>query len=160
MCRLVPSSGGGGGGDGKREEQGDGEEGGDEEKKRVDTEKLKEQAMKEQSDCYTWGEGFWGECGLTEEAIECGMVTQPRPVRSLVERDYNIVYVSCGENHTLAVTSEGHVYSWGHSGNGRLGIGDSSHICDHFPSPVLVDRLKHVSITKCTAGFSNSLFLR
>jgi len=30
--------------------------------------------------------------------------------------------VSCGANHTIAVTTDDHIYAWGSGLNGRLGI--------------------------------------
>ena len=35
-----------------------------------------------------------------------------------------VVDVSCGLGHTLFLTDNGIVYSWGNGGNGRLGLGD------------------------------------
>ena len=35
-----------------------------------------------------------------------------------------IVIVACGEAHTLGVTKQGSVWSWGHGERGRLGHGD------------------------------------
>ena len=34
-----------------------------------------------------------------------------------------VVHVACGRVHTLALTVEGEVYSWGHNGSGRIGAG-------------------------------------
>ena len=34
-----------------------------------------------------------------------------------------IIQVACGNSHTLALTSEGQVYSWGNNSDGQLGTG-------------------------------------
>jgi len=38
----------------------------------------------------------------------------------------NIVKISCGPNHTVAITSENKVYSWGFGGYGRLGHSETA----------------------------------
>ncbi|XP_031429352.1 serine/threonine-protein kinase Nek8 isoform X1 [Clupea harengus] len=49
-------------------------------------------------------------------------VTQPKIVEALL--GYELVQVSCGASHILAVTNEGEVFSWGRGDNGRLGLGN------------------------------------
>ncbi|KAM9320673.1 serine/threonine-protein kinase Nek8 [Gastrophryne carolinensis] len=48
-------------------------------------------------------------------------VTQPKIVEALL--GYEIVHVSCGASHVLAVSNEKEVFSWGRGDNGRLGLG-------------------------------------
>lgn len=48
-------------------------------------------------------------------------VTQAKIVEALL--GYEIVQVSCGASHVLAVTNENEVFSWGRGDNGRLGLG-------------------------------------
>ncbi|KAM7412868.1 hypothetical protein PAMA_020317 [Pampus argenteus] len=55
-------------------------------------------------------------------------VTQPKIVEALL--GYELVQVSCGASHVLAVTNEREVFSWGRGDNGRLGQGtQDSHNC-------------------------------
>ena len=37
--------------------------------------------------------------------------------------DEFIIKISCGEAHSLALSSKGEVYSWGFGSNGQLGLG-------------------------------------
>ncbi|XP_010893599.1 serine/threonine-protein kinase Nek8 isoform X1 [Esox lucius] len=48
-------------------------------------------------------------------------VTQPKIVEALL--GYELVQVSCGASHVLAVTNDREVFSWGRGDNGRLGLG-------------------------------------
>ncbi|MCJ8739883.1 hypothetical protein PDJAM_G00052550 [Pangasius djambal] len=48
-------------------------------------------------------------------------ITQPKIVEALL--GYELVQVSCGASHVLAVTNEREVFSWGRGDNGRLGLG-------------------------------------
>ncbi|CAB1348971.1 unnamed protein product [Coregonus sp. 'balchen'] len=55
-------------------------------------------------------------------------VTQPKIVEALL--GYELVQVSCGASHVLAVTNDREVFSWGRGDNGRLGLGtQDSHNC-------------------------------
>uniref|UniRef100_A0AAQ4P4G8 Serine/threonine-protein kinase Nek8 n=1 Tax=Gasterosteus aculeatus aculeatus TaxID=481459 RepID=A0AAQ4P4G8_GASAC len=48
-------------------------------------------------------------------------VTQPKIVEALL--GYELVQLSCGASHVLAVTNEKEVFAWGRGDNGRLGLG-------------------------------------
>uniref|UniRef100_A0AAX7UB37 non-specific serine/threonine protein kinase n=1 Tax=Astatotilapia calliptera TaxID=8154 RepID=A0AAX7UB37_ASTCA len=48
-------------------------------------------------------------------------VTQPKIVEALL--GYELIQVSCGASHVLAVTNEREVFAWGRGDNGRLGLG-------------------------------------
>ncbi|XP_037835167.1 serine/threonine-protein kinase Nek8 isoform X2 [Kryptolebias marmoratus] len=55
-------------------------------------------------------------------------VTQPKIVEALL--GYELVQVSCGASHVLAVTNEREVFTWGRGDNGRLGLGtQDTHNC-------------------------------
>ncbi|KAL0973198.1 hypothetical protein UPYG_G00200190 [Umbra pygmaea] len=47
-------------------------------------------------------------------------VTQPKIVEALL--GYELVQLSCGASHVLAVTNDREVFSWGRGDNGRLGL--------------------------------------
>lgn len=46
---------------------------------------------------------------------------QPRPEAIASLSEETIVKVACGSNHSVALDSNGHVYTWGYGGYGRLG---------------------------------------
>ncbi|XP_077397155.1 serine/threonine-protein kinase Nek8 isoform X2 [Festucalex cinctus] len=55
-------------------------------------------------------------------------VTQPKIVEALL--GYELVQVSCGASHVLAMTNEREVFTWGRGDNGRLGLGtQDTHNC-------------------------------
>ncbi|XP_057684987.1 serine/threonine-protein kinase Nek8 isoform X2 [Corythoichthys intestinalis] len=55
-------------------------------------------------------------------------VTQPKIVEALL--GYELVQVSCGASHVLAMTNEREVFAWGRGENGRLGLGaQDTHNC-------------------------------
>ena len=68
---------------------------------------------------YTFGSNQNGKLGLGERGIK-----KPR-VPSLVESLAKVVIngVSCGHEHTAALSETGHVYTWGLNTQGALGVG-------------------------------------
>eukprot|EP00820_Chromera_velia_P013136 Cvel_23744.t1-p1 / transcript=Cvel_23744.t1 / gene=Cvel_23744 / organism=Chromera_velia_CCMP2878 / gene_product=Ultraviolet-B receptor UVR8, putative / transcript_product=Ultraviolet-B receptor UVR8, putative / location=Cvel_scaffold2486:211-14090(-) / protein_length=1162 / sequence_SO=supercontig / SO=protein_coding / is_pseudo=false len=75
-------------------------------------------AVTDEHRLYAWGGNSHGQLGLAKP----GDVWTPRWVETL--GDVEVVSVSAGTKHALCVTSEGAAYSWGHGGNGRLGLGN------------------------------------
>lgn len=59
-----------------------------------------------------------GKLGVADKTI------QNSNVPCLVDGLENIVKVSCGLGHSLALNEEGTVYTWGQAFYGALGLGD------------------------------------
>ena len=79
---------------------------------------------------FTWGANDCKQLGYpgAEEGI-LGIDMDPRPVAAL--QGFVVVAASCGKSHTIAITEDGQVFTWGAFGNGQLGIGEVSR--DKFP---------------------------
>ncbi|KAJ6412051.1 hypothetical protein OIU84_005175 [Salix udensis] len=56
-----------------------------------------------------------------DSSVRLAYEPQPRPRAIASLAGETIVKVACGTNHTVAVDSNGHVYTWGFGGYGRLG---------------------------------------
>jgi Protein tyrosine and serine/threonine kinase/Regulator of chromosome condensation (RCC1) repeat len=86
---------------------------------------------------YTFGKNTYGQLGLGHSSpVGCpSLVTQLQ--------NKKIETVVCGSEHTLAITNDGEVYTWGLNLKGQLGLGDTS---NRF-SPALVENIssKHSS---------------
>ncbi|OQS02913.1 regulator of chromosome condensation (RCC1) [Thraustotheca clavata] len=78
---------------------------------------------------FCWGKQGEGQCGL-------GYANQDQYIPVLVQAliPYQIVQVACGYTHTLALSNEGEVFSWGLGEYGQLGKGSV-----YQPVPELVD---------------------
>ena len=63
-------------------------------------------------------------------------------------KDEFIREVCCGYQHTLALTINGQVYSWGNNEAGQLGLGSKAPSC--VRKPKLIESLKNV--VKLAAG--------
>lgn len=105
--------------------------------------------------CYTWGHGKGGRLGHGDEA------TQPDPIPILNLTKHRIRVVATSENHSLAVTTSGDLFSWGSNRFGQLGHGDSGLGANSTPScilsPKLVAGLQKVDVVGIAVGDFHSV---
>ena len=104
-------------------------------------------------DIYSWG---WNEHGqLGHSASPQAPSTVPLP--TLIENSDNCVNftaISCGARHSVAVTEDGQLYTWGWNEYGQLGNSQTEGI-SALPSPVKL--LSRVLSVHC--GYWNTLTL-
>ncbi|KAA0063262.1 protein RCC2-like protein [Cucumis melo var. makuwa] len=67
------------------------------------------------------GHGTDNEYNTKDSSVRLAYEAQPRPRAIASLAGEKIVKVACGTNHTVAVDSNGFVYTWGFGGYGRLG---------------------------------------
>ncbi|RLN86543.1 hypothetical protein BBJ28_00001485 [Nothophytophthora sp. Chile5] len=91
---------------------------------------------------YSWGRGEDGQLGLGDTSDQ----HRPVPIDALQER--RIVQIACGSGHTVVLTEEGEVYTWGRGDDGRLGHGDNGW---KFV-PRLVEELRGKNVRQVTCG--------
>lgn len=104
---------------------------------------------------YSWGKNTQGQCGHGTAEDQ----TRPQMIRKL--DDKVIVQVAAGWEHSLALTQEGRMYSWGsgYKDNRRgvippvLGLGHN----DSRPSPELISSVETVNIVYITCGWDHCL---
>lgn len=77
---------------------------------------------------WAWGKSKRGQLGLGEQVTEA-----PFPQHLQALSGQRVVQVSLGWGHALACTSEGKLYSWGYSADGRLGFYPKSIGCQEIP---------------------------
>lgn len=91
---------------------------------------------------YSWGRGEDGQLGLGDTS------DQYRPVPVEVLKDRGVVQICCGSGHTVVLTEEGEVYTWGRGDDGRLGHGDNG----WKYVPRMVEALRGKNIVQVTCG--------
>lgn len=80
-------------------------------------------AVSESGDVYSWGLGDNGRLGLGDTTS----VSRPTRIATLgYSASHVVVQVAAGESHSMALTDEGMVLTWGSGSFGRLGHGDQS----------------------------------
>lgn len=82
---------------------------------------------------YTWGDNSKGQLGSGNSASALAYSTRPVTVAGennsskslsemLVEKNESISNIAAGRDHTLAVSNQGNLYSWGANTYGQLGV--------------------------------------
>ena len=67
----------------------------------------------------------------------------------------NLVSVSGGRVHSIALTSKGEVWVWGCERNSKLGLGSSTDEAE----PILLDSLEGCEVLQAVSGFDHNLVL-
>ena len=98
---------------------------------------------------WSWGCGGLGRLGHGDTQHQL----LPKKVEALAGR--RVVAVSAGEYHSLALTADGSVWSWGFGGDGRLGHGD----VQNQWQPKKVEAFAGQRIVTVSAGGAHSLAL-
>lgn len=101
-----------------------------------------------------WGSNKYGQLGLilpedTDSKKPQKAVNIPRRVFAI--GDSKIKQVECASYHTIALTENGDVYTWGMGQYGRLGHGDE----ENLSMPVRVEGLVGHKISSVHAGMDN-----
>ena len=74
----------------------------------------------EGGDVYTFGLGLYGQLGHGDEENQLA----PRRVPAAGFNGERVVMVAAGNEHTVALSEAGHVFTWGNGGGGQLGHND------------------------------------
>lgn len=107
-------------------------------------------AITDKGELYAWGVGQYGNLGTGETNDEYEPVRIEIPNSS--DKDSFVVHCAAGGKHSLACTRNGNVYSWGHNGSGRLGLGHSRTIL----TPTVIEYLTGREIIYVAAGEAHS----
>ncbi|BDR52348.1 hypothetical protein KIM372_02550 [Bombiscardovia nodaiensis] len=105
---------------------------------------------------YTWGANNWGKANGSPPPINGWTPTMINtPERLYSPSSYPLTAIASGFEHSLGLTSDGKVYSWGNNDEGQLGYATNS-IAN---VPHLVDLPSGISFTAVSALEDSSLAL-
>eukprot|EP01132_Coremiostelium_polycephalum_P007415 gene7415-9116_t len=121
-------------------------------------------AITDKGELFTWGLGVFGQLGHSN----LKSYLHPVMVKAFAEPEFiKIEQVACGANFTMARTSEGRLYSFGHGEYGQLGATEESQFMDwdknskdnHFKysAPTLVKSLAEKKITYVACGHLHTI---
>ncbi|XP_066303816.1 probable E3 ubiquitin-protein ligase HERC4 isoform X3 [Branchiostoma lanceolatum] len=85
--------------------------------------------------------------------LEVNHSSEPRMVKEL--SSFHIVQVACGGKHSLALSNDGRVFSWGNNSHGQLGIGSTK----NQSKPQELTTLTGIPFCQIVAGGSHSFVL-
>lgn len=98
---------------------------------------------------YAWGASHFGQLGLGK-VLQC---SSPELVASLAQEI--IIDAVAGQYHSVALTADGRVFTWGWGVHGQLGHGNT----DEKSMPTLVTSLLGVIVCHISAGYAHTLAL-
>lgn len=100
---------------------------------------------------YAWGFNEKRQLGLGHRFNQ----EKPQLIRSLADSGICVIQVACGQQHVLAVTEDGKLYSWGLGVLGQLGHGDTRDV----GYPRVVGALSGRKVFRVACGSNHSLVL-
>lgn len=110
-------------------------------------------AISDGGDVFSWGKGDFGVLGTGDTTS----LDTPKFLDCFIER-VTVVSTSCGEHHTCIKTSTNVVYAWGHTSNGRLGLGRCKEGAPIFqPSPLQVQFPSPQQVKQIACGSEHTL---
>jgi alpha-tubulin suppressor-like RCC1 family protein len=101
---------------------------------------------------YAWGDNEWGQIGNRKSGDgKC----QSIPIKINDFNEEKVVMISCGSDHSMALTESGRVFSWGNNE-----FGQSGHIyTNDVIKPSILPLCNEVLIKKISCGRNHSLLL-
>ena len=116
-------------------------------------------ALSSEGQVYAWGSNIHGELGLDEndenyEDIE--IMKTPILIKNL--ESIKIKIISCGEIHSLALSENGDIYSWGDCSYGQLGhsfidiLPKDENNMPYLPIPQIIEAIKEVKMIDIVCG--------
>lgn len=97
---------------------------------------------------FSWGSDSFGQLGLNSGS---GDQWSAKTVKNLALS--TVIQVACGQNHSLALTNDGQLYSWGCNRFGQLGLGTTS---EQERKPILITSLAGIPIAIIACGSNHS----
>lgn len=71
---------------------------------------------------YSWGSGMGGKLAISSRDFKDQILPQRCGLESDIFRNYSYFQVSAGTNHSMALSDDGTLFTWGLNKNGVLGI--------------------------------------
>ncbi|KJB84805.1 hypothetical protein AZ66_28675, partial [Paenibacillus sp. E194] len=97
---------------------------------------------------WMWGDNEFGQAGLGTTGGKSSMAMK-------IANLENVIGVAVGSNHTLALTQDGRVWSWGYGYYGQLG--DKNRTYSTYPTPEKVPNLDSVVAVTAVGDYSMAL---
>ncbi len=104
--------------------------------------------LTQNGEVYAWGSNTYGQIG------NGSFDKQDVPIKLNCFYEEFVIDISCGGHHSMGLTNNGHVFSWGYNQFSQLGHREN----ENLNKPKLIE-LKNVLITKISCGQYHSLLL-
>ncbi|XP_026548213.1 probable E3 ubiquitin-protein ligase HERC6, partial [Notechis scutatus] len=107
-------------------------------------------AISSQGKVFSWGAGGFGQLGTGKLKDS----STPKKIDALSK--YNVIQVACGHYHSIALTKDGRVFSWGHNSHGQLGLGKE---VPSQATPCNISSLAGIPLAQVAAGGAHNFVL-
>ena len=91
--------------------------------------------------------GYWNDVSRKEIVYH--------PTKLSIDNNISWTQIVCGEYHTVAINSNGEVFTWGYNGCGQLGHGDK----ENRNVPTKVESLSGENVVKVSCGTFHTVAL-
>lgn len=109
---------------------------------------------------YSWGDNSRGQCGHSSDSTSSSIITTPRRITiQQIENDTSVRTASAGAYHSLVVTRDGNIFSFGSNDRGQLGTGNFNPRPDFHSTPIKVDIGKGIHVVAVAAGQAHCIAL-
>ena len=105
---------------------------------------------------YAWGGNYLGQIGNGLQDLN-GRALKPFKVDAF--HGEKIKSISCGSSHSMALTENGRVFSWGSNFFGKLGIENEEKVTDNYNVPKIIKLNDGINIDRINCGKNHSLLL-
>ncbi|KAK9685781.1 HECT-domain (ubiquitin-transferase) [Popillia japonica] len=109
-------------------------------------------ALNQWGQVFAWGSDHQGQLGLQLGSDSIQPV--PKILKALAT--YHVIQIACGENHSIALTNNGDLFSWGANNYGQLGIGT---VTPRESNPTVVVSLTGIPIALIACGGNHTFAL-
>lgn len=92
-------------------------------------------ALTDKGSLITWGSSKFGQCGHNDRQV----VKTPKKVK-VDDPSLKFIDISCGDKHTVALTSTGRMWAFGCSQQGQLGLNENPPIDKLKPTQVTLEQ--------------------
>lgn len=106
---------------------------------------------------YTFGDNSQGQLGLGNGVFRSQIIVdKPTRVQDIFDE---VIQVSCGYRHTLALTIKGTIFGFGSNRRHEMGLGESPQAVENnFYAPLRLDQLDiHNIVHAAAGGFSSAI---
>ncbi|XP_061683885.1 RCC1 and BTB domain-containing protein 2 isoform X1 [Syngnathoides biaculeatus] len=105
-------------------------------------------AVLDNGEIYGWGYNCNGQLGLGNTG------NQQTPCRVAALQGVKVIQVACGYAHTLALTDDGFIYSWGANSYGQLGTGNKNNYS--LATLISTDKERIVEVAACHTSHTSA----
>eukprot|EP01084_Bolivina_argentea_P316326 548295_1 len=91
---------------------------------------------------YSWGNNEFGQLGDGKKLFAKASKPIPNLLKSF--NKYNVISVAVGSSHSLILTNDGNIWSFGDNRKGQLGNGKTSKEGDKNPTPKVIKKLSEM----------------